>query len=149
MVLRKVLIAALFLMALGALSLHLRIHPVFVKQKSQQVAGQKPSLETSTQEPRSSFSGKHFLASFFCFIDLILVTGLFCSKKTAAYAFALNGMLAIFGAIFMGHFTIEQLWGTGASLADWVYLKSTLPDIIILMADFLIGKAVYDSYRIM
>jgi hypothetical protein len=149
MVLRKVLIVALFLMALGALSLHMRIHPVFVKQKTEHVAEQKPTPETSKQEPRSSFSGTHFLASFFCFIDLVFVTWLFCSKKTAAYAFMLNGMLAIFGTILMSHFTIAQLWGTGASLADWMYLKSTLADITILLADFLIGKAVYDSYRIM
>lgn len=149
MVLRKVLIVALFFTALGALSLHLRIHPVFVEQKSVQGAEQQPAPGTSKEEAQSSFSGKHFLASLFCFIDLVLVTWLFCYKKTAAYAFMLNGLLAIFGAILMSHFTIAHLWGTGASLADWIYLKSTLADIIILLADFLIGEAVYDSYRIM
>jgi len=149
MVLRKVLIVALFLTALGALSLHLRIHPVFVEQKSVQVAEQGTTPGASKEKARSTFSDEHFLASFFCFIDLVLVTWLFCYKKTAAYAFMLNGMLAIFGVILMSHFTIAHLWGTGASLADWIYLKSNLADIIILLADFLIGKAVYDSYRIM
>jgi hypothetical protein len=149
MVLRKVLIAALFFMALGALSLHLRIHPIFIEQKAVQVAEQVTTPGTSKEEAHSSFSGKHFLASLFCFIDLVLVTWFFCYKKTAAYAFMLNGMIAIFGTILMSHFTIAHLWGTGASLADWIYLKSTLADIIILLADFLIGKAVYDSYRIM
>lgn len=149
MVLRKVLIVALFLLALGALALHTRIHPVYEVEESEQVVEQKPTPQANKPEPRKSFSDENFLAGLFCFIDLFLVTGLFCSRKTAAYAFMLNGLLAIFGIIMMSHFTIAHLWGTGASLADWIYLKSTLPDICILLADFFIGKAVYDSYRIM
>ncbi len=47
----------------------------------------------------------------------------------------------------MGHHTIAHLWGAGAGIADWLYLKSELADIIILGADFLIGKTIYDSYR--
>lgn len=140
---RVVLITALFFMALGAFSLHMRIHPVFVtpRQETSQVAA-------AQTESQAKFDWKHFLASFFAFFDLLVVTWLFTSNKTVAYAFLFNGMLAIFGAILMGHLTVAQLWGTGASLADWIYLKSTLADIIILAADFLLGKAIYDSYTV-
>ena len=128
-------------MALGAFALHMRIHPVFVKPELAQHAQQ-----VLTGEQTTTFSGTHFLASLFCFLDLVLVTWLFCSKKTVAYAFLLNGMFAILGIVLMGHFTIAHLWGTGASIWDWVYLKSTTADIVILMAAFLVGKAIYDSY---
>ncbi len=137
---RRILIVALFLMALGAFSLHSRIHPVFVKQIHD------TEHKHQTTATGSSFNGTHFLASLFCFIDLVFVTWLFCSKRTVTYAFLLNGMLAIMGIILMGHFTIAHLWGTGAGFWDWVYLKSTSADIVILMADFLVGKAIFDSY---
>ena len=138
---RKLLIMALFLLALGAFSLYLRIHPIFVK------SGQEVTTIGGTSYETKKVSTKNFLASLFCLIDLILVTCLFSCKNTAAYAFLLNGMLAILGTILMGHFTFAQLWGTGASLGDWLYLKSTLADIVILGADFLVGKVIYESYH--
>lgn len=140
---KKVLLVALFLLALGAFSLHMRIHPVYVRQKSQQtVTGQATTAEIH----KTTFNGTNFTASLFCFLDLVLVTWLFCYKETAVYAFLLNGMLAILGIILMGHFTVAGLWGTGAGLWDWLYLKSTMADIMIAASDFLIGKALYDLH---
>jgi hypothetical protein len=147
MINRCALITALFLLALGAFSLHLRIHPVFVEDKHTHEAKEDHHHEATEEKTGASFNGTHFLAAFFSFVDLLLITALFCFKRSAIYAFLLNGMFCILGTILMGHFTMAQLWGTGASLADWLYLKSTLADIFVVGADFLLGKAVYESYN--
>jgi hypothetical protein len=128
---RRTLLAALFLLALGGLVLHLRIHYFMVSEKVD------PSA--------AGFDITLFFASAFPFLDLILVTALFMSRKTAVYGYLLNGLIVIYGTVFMTHFSIAASVATSAPPVDWV-LKSTLPDIAIAWADFFVGKSLYNAY---
>ncbi len=91
------------------------------------------------------FDGTRFLSFIFPLIDVIVVTLLFTSKNTAAYGYLFNGIIVIYGTVFMAHFSIAELTAKSAPLENWV-LKSTLPDIGIAWADFFTGKALYDVY---
>ena len=125
------LLAALVLLAVGGLLLHYRIHGFMVADK--------------LQPGRTEFSSSLFLATLFPAIDVVLVTALFLSRKTAVYGYLLNGMLVIYGTIFMTHFSIAQMIVKSIPLQSML-LNSTLPDIVILWADFFVGKALYDFY---
>lgn len=129
---KSTLIPALFLSALAGLMLHYRIHPFMV------VDPRHPGIAV--------FAGSHFFASFFSLTDLLVVTTLFLSRRTAAYGYLLNGLIVIYGTIFMAHFSIAEILAKGIPFPAMI-LKSTLPDIGIAWCDFLIGKALYDAYR--
>lgn len=126
---KKILLTALFLMALSGLMLHFRIHNFMVPDPV------NPELKL--------FSGTYFLATLFPLIDVVLVTALFLSKRTCVYGYLLNGLIVIYGTVFMAHFSIAGLSAKSAPAIDWI-LKSTLPDIGIAWADFFVGKALYD-----
>lgn len=111
--------------------LHYRIHPFMVPDKA------NPGMLI--------FNGTKFLASFFSLVDVIIVTALFSSRRHAHYGYLLNGLLVIYGSILMSHFSIAGLAGKSLPLTDMI-LRSTIPDIAIAGGDFLIGKALYDSY---
>ena len=128
---KRTLLLALFLLALGGLLLHYRIHPVMVQDRI---------------NPASFvFSRTNFLSFLFPLIDLVVVTMLFAFRRTAVYGFLLNGLIVIYGTILMTHFSIAQLSGQHLPVQG-VILKSTLPDIAILWADFFLGKALYDLH---
>jgi hypothetical protein len=91
------------------------------------------------------FDGTKFLATLFPLIDVMLVTALFMSRKTAVYGYLLNGLIVIYGTIFMAHFSLTEMAAKSIPLQA-MFLKSTLPDIGIAWADFLVGKALYDLY---
>jgi len=128
---KSTLLSALVLLAFGGLLLHYRIHNFMVADKLH------PGI--------TIFSGTLFNGTLFPLIDLFLVTALFLSRKTAVYGYVLNGMLVIYGTIFMTHFSIAQLIAKPVPLFS-IPLNSTLPDIAILWADFFVGKALYDLY---
>lgn len=128
---KSTLVTALALLAFGGLLLHYRIHYFMA-------AGKLPAGTTS-------FSGSLFLATLFPLIDLVLVTALFLFRKTAVYGYLLNGMLVIYGTVFMTHFSIAQMIAKSIPLHS-IFLNSTLPDIAVLWADFFVGKALYDLY---
>lgn len=125
---RRVLLLSLFLLAVSGLLLHYRIHNF---------------MAHDTSEP--GFNSTYFLAFLFPLINVVVVTALFTSKKTAVYGYLLNGILVIYGTVFMTHFSIAELTAKSAPLRDWV-ISSTLPDIAIAWVDFFIGKALYDLY---
>lgn len=129
--LRRTLLGALCLLALGGLLLHLRIHPFSVPDK--------------VHPGGSIFRGPFLAASLLPLLDVLVVTALFAFKRTAVYGFLLNGLLVIYGSVVMGHYAMAMLGPRDPSLVDWV-LKSTLPDIGIAWADFFVGKALYDSW---
>lgn len=129
---RRALLFALFLLALGGLMLHYRIHPFMVADK----------LNPGTFH----FQGAFFLANLFPFIDTVLVTILFLSARTAVYGYLLNGLIVIFGTIFMTHFSVAAFTAQAIPPSQWI-IKSLLPDILIASADFFVGKALYDFYR--
>lgn len=98
--LRITLIAAIGFLGLGGWGLHLFIHP--------------PAKEAQNWIP--------FVAGL---LSVILIPLLFSFRKTVAYAYVLNGMLAIVGTITMAKYKL-------------------LPDIVMLFAKFLLGKALFD-----
>ncbi len=128
---RKLLILALFLLAVSAFLLHYRIHPFLI---------------TSKLDPtQKGLSPTYFIASLLPAIDAVIVTALFMSRKTAVYGYLLNGLIVIYGVTMMGHFSINNIIMANIPPSDWI-LKSTFKDICIAMADFFVGKVVYDSY---
>lgn len=128
---KKVLLTALFLIALSGLLLHWRIHNFMVADKLHPGA--------------LVFDGTRFLSFIFPLVDVFVVTGLFMFRRTAAYGYLLNGLLVIYGTVFMAHFSIAQMIAKSLPPAS-LLVNSTLPDIMMAWVDFLIGKALYDLY---
>jgi len=125
------LLTALFLFAVSGLMLHFRIHNFMIADKS--IPG------------NFVFDSTRFLATLFPLIDVVLVTALFMSRKTATYGYLLNGLIVIYGTVFMAHFSISEIIAKSVPLSSML-LKSTLPDIGIAWGDFFVGKALYDLY---
>ena len=125
------LLIALFLLALSGFMLHFRIHNFMIADKLDPDA--------------FLFDPTKFLATLFPLVDVILVTALFMSRKTAVYGYLLNGLIVIFGTIFMAHFSISEMVVKSIPLSSML-LKSTLADIGIAWGDFFVGKALYDLY---
>ncbi|OGW47299.1 MAG: hypothetical protein A2Y66_00570 [Nitrospirae bacterium RBG_13_41_22] len=111
--------------------LHYRIHNFMVADKSYPGA--------------FLFDSTRFLATLFPVLDVVLVTALFMSRKTAVYGYLLNGLIVIYGTIFMAHFSISEIIAKSIPLHSML-LKSTLPDIGVAWGDFFVGKALYDLY---
>lgn len=128
---KNTLLLALFLLALSGLALHLRIHNFMVASPLQ------PTLTV--------FDPTRFMAALFPLLDVVAVTALFASRRTATYGYLLNGLLVIYGTIFMAHFSIAEMVAKSLPLSS-LLLKSTLPDIGIAWGDFFVGKALYDFY---
>ncbi len=128
---RRTWLWALALVALGGLLLHYRIHPYLLQDKE--------------HPGQMLFRGAFVAATLVPLFDLVVVTALFTSRRTAALGYLINGVLVIFGTVLMGHFSITMLAPKGPTLADWL-LKSTFPDIALAWADFLIGKSLYESW---
>jgi hypothetical protein len=128
---KNTLLTALFLLAVSGLMLHFRIHNFMVADK----------LNLGS----FIFDRSKFMATLFPLIDAVLVTALFMSRKTAVYGYLLNGLIVIYGTIFMAHFSIAEIT-TKSIPFPALLLKSTLPDIGIAWGDFLVGKALYDLY---
>ena len=128
---KNTLLTALFLLAISGLMLHYRIHNFMVADK---------------MNPGSFiFDSPKFMATLFPLIDALLVTALFMTRRTAVYGYLLNGLIVIFGTIFMAHFSIAEITAKSIPFPAML-LKSTLPDIGIAWGDFLVGKALYDLY---
>ena len=91
------------------------------------------------------FDGTKFFATLFPLLDVVLVTLLFLSRKTATYGYLLNGLIVIYGTILMAHYSIAEMIAKSIPLYSMT-LKSTLPDIGIAWADFFLGKTLYDLH---
>ena len=128
---KKVLLAALFLLAVSGLMLHFRIHNFMVEDKA------APGMYL--------FNKTNFLAFILPLLDVFLVTLLFTSKKTAVYGFLLNGLIVILGTVLMGHYSIAEIIAKSLP-PDQCILRSTLPDIGIAWGDFFVGKSLYDLH---
>lgn len=118
-------------MAISGFLLHYRVHPFMIPDK--------------LHSGMMIFNGTKFLASLFSLIDVFVVTVLFLSRKTALYGYILNGLIVIYGTIFMAHFSIAGFIAQSVPWDQWI-IKSTLPDIGLAWADFLIGKTLFDLY---
>jgi len=128
---KNTLLLALFLLAISGLMLHFRIHNFMIADKS--------------NPDTLIFDSTDFLASLFPFLDVVIVTALFMSRRTAVYGYLFNGLIVIYGTIFMSHFSISEMMAKSVPLSS-MFLQSTLPDIGIAWADFFVGKTLYDLY---
>ncbi|MGA9755668.1 MAG: hypothetical protein WBV23_11055 [Desulfobaccales bacterium] len=115
--------AALVALAVGATMLHYRIH-------------------TPGEDPTDLWP------NLFSLIDLVLVSALFLFRPTALLGLLLNSFLAFLGIIMMADFSLAATLAgqvkvmPGQNFIGWL-LATTFPDIMIALADFLTGLALY------
>jgi hypothetical protein len=114
---KTMLLCALVSLALGGLLLHLRIHPV---------------------AQNLSF----LVAPVAGILSIVVVPFLFSYKSLVEYGYVLNGMLVIVGTITMTHFSLAR-WPVPATF-ETVILKTLLADILLLLGNFFVGKALFD-----
>jgi len=114
---KEMLIASLFFLALGGWLLHLRIH--------------SPAKNADYFIP--FIAG---IASVFC------LPFLFYFKPTLMLAYIINGFLVIIGTITMTHFSIVNF--KGPITASNIIFNTTFADIMILWGKFSVGKALFD-----
>jgi hypothetical protein len=125
---KRALFVALLLCALAGLMLHYRVHNFMIQDP--------------LHPGRMIFDSTRFLSFIFPLADVILVTALFLSRRTAVYGYLLNGLIVIYGTVFMAHFSVAQFSAKSIPPQDWL-LKSTLPDIALAWVDFFVGYALY------
>ena len=81
-------------------------------------------------------------------MDLVLVSALFRFRSTALLGLLLNSFLAFLGIIMMADYSLSATLAgqmkvmPGANFFGWLLL-TTFPDIMIALADFLVGLALY------
>jgi len=129
---KRTLLISLFILSVSGLLLHFRIHNFMVHDKIH------PEIVR--------FDGTKFFSFIFPLLDAVVVTTLFMSKRTCVFGYLLNGMIVIYGTVFMAHYSIAEFFAKTVPAEEWL-LKSTLPDIGIAWGDFFIGKALYDHYQ--
>lgn len=111
------LVAGLTAASLGGWLLHLRVHHLFVNPIN-------------------------WIPFFAGVIGVFLLPALFLSKKTLPYAYIVNGMLVIIGTITMAHFIHMH---PPKHITLWILISGTIfADIVILWANFFIGKALFE-----
>ena len=120
---RRQLWVALVALAVGATMLHYRIH-------------------TPGEDPTDLWP------TLFSVIDLVLVSALFLFRGTALVGLLLNSFMAYLGIIMMADFSLSATLAgqikimPGQNFFGWLLL-TTFPDIMILVADFFLGLALY------
>jgi hypothetical protein len=120
---RRQLWVVLVALAVGATMLHYRVHT--------------PGADPTDLWP-----------NLFSCIDLVLVSALFLFRGTALLGLLLNSFLAYLGIIMMADFSLSATLAgqmkimPGQNFFAWL-LATTFPDIMILLADFLTGLALY------
>jgi hypothetical protein len=116
---------ALVALAVGATLLHFRIHP--------------PGDDLTDLWP-----------NLFSLMDLILVSALFLFRGTALLGLLLNSFLAFLGIILMADYSLSATLAghlpvmPAQNFMGWLLL-TTFPDNMILLADFLVGLALYKA----
>jgi hypothetical protein len=125
--LRRTFLLAMFCLAFGALFIHFNVHPPFMDLEGN---GAKSPVFTNV------------VATVFGILDTFLVTLLFSRKKTASWAYMLNGMFVIYGTVMMGHCGIAKMYEPGLPLYKYLLIP-TSPDIVIAWADFFLGSVLY------
>ncbi|OGF44509.1 MAG: hypothetical protein A2452_12770 [Candidatus Firestonebacteria bacterium RIFOXYC2_FULL_39_67] len=118
--LRTSMIVALFLVSLGGFLLHLRIHHL-----------DNPA---------------NFIPFLCGLISMTVVIVMFMYKKTAAYAYLINGIIVVLGTITMAHFSYVHF--TAPFFIGKIFLNTLFADIAILIGKFFLSKAIYESYFI-
>lgn len=125
--LRHLLLLCLFLMAFGAVGLHLNYHP---------------PLEELENPGEYVPVFRNIFALGCALADVVLVTFLFSRKKTAAWGYLLNGMLIIYGTVIMTQYGWLQVHYQEGSLINY-FFHPTLPYLSVAWADFFAGAVLY------
>lgn len=119
--LRWTLLAGLVALSLGGWLLHLRAHPL-------------------------SGNGANWVPFLTGIVSVVVIPALFCFKRTLPWGYLANGMIVIVGSIMMAHFSIARLAAQpGFPGLDTILLKTTFPDIAMLWAKLMMGKALFDA----
>jgi len=113
-------ILALFLISLGGLLLHLRIH--------------WPPKEVSV-----------WLPAIFGVLTTFVLPFMFNNAKTVAWAYLINLAAVIVGTIAMAHFSLEN-WQGPVTIKGLV-LQTTLADILILWAKLPLAQIILRYWR--
>ncbi len=119
---RPTLWMALVALAVGAAMLHFRVHP--------------PKDLT------------YLWPNLISVIDLVLVSALFLFRGTALLGLLLNSFLAFLGIIMMADYSLSATLAgqmnvmPGQNFFGWLLL-TTFSDIMIALADFFVGLALY------
>jgi hypothetical protein len=86
--------------------------------------------------------------NLFSVIDLVLVSALFRFRSTALLGLLLNSFIAFLGIIMMADYSFSATPAgqmkvmPSANFFGWLLL-TTFPDIVIALADFLVGLGLY------
>jgi len=115
--LKVLLICSLLFLSLGGFLLHSRIHPLGVYPWN-------------------------IIPTISGILSVVVITLLFCFRKTVAYAYVLNGITVIIGTIAMAHFSL--LNAPAVLTLQSLLLKTLLADITILWGKFSVGKALFE-----
>jgi len=112
-------ILAFFLLSAGGLLLHLRIHT-------------PGPLQSFLGMPQASAPVENWIPALFGLLGTFLLPFLFNSKKTVVWAVVVTWLAAVVGTGSMAHYSITH-W-QGPVTWDALLLRTTLPDILILVA---------------
>ena len=115
--LRVLLICSLLFLSLGGWLLHSRIHPL------------------------GEHSG-NIIPAASGLLSVVVITLLFCFRRTVAYGYVLNGMTVIIGTITMAHFSL--IHAPAVFTLQVLLFKTLLADIAVLWGKFAIGKALFE-----
>ena len=119
---KNTLLASFLLLALPGWLLHARIHP----------------------PPENAAYLIPFIAGL---VSTLILTVLFCFRRTITLAYIVNGFLVIIGTITMSHHSVAELSKTGFQpplTLVTLFTTTLLLDILIAWAKFCIGKAIFD-----
>lgn len=131
---RLTLFLIIFFLSLDGFILHYRVHPFLVSDEL------NPQIVY--------FKFPFFMANLFSVIDLILITLLFLSRKTIVYAYLLNGLIAFYGIILMGHYAISKLITGGYPFTfENLFIQSVFPHQIVSLSDFLAGYLLFKHLK--
>jgi len=119
---RRNLLLGLFLLAAASLVTHFSWH--------------------SPVHPPDGLALPNRMASLLALLDVVGVTYLFSGKKRAAWGYLLNGLLVIYGTVFMAHFGLSAVSHRGGSPLEYLMIP-TMPEILIAWADFYAGSVLY------
>lgn len=114
------LAAAHFCLSLGGLLLHARIHPL----------------------GESLF---HWWALGAGLVNCLLLPLLFLHPRGVGLAHLLNGLTVLLGSVGMAWFSLHT--ATGAFSLEALFLTSTFPDIVILLAKLPLSRMILESMR--
>ncbi|MEZ0344899.1 MAG: hypothetical protein ABWJ99_08910 [Caldimicrobium sp.] len=131
---RFALYLILFFLSLDGFILHYRVHPFLVPDEF------NPEIVY--------FKFPFFMANLFSVIDLVVVNLLFISRRTFIYGYLLNGLIAFYGIILMGHYAISKLISGGYPFSfENLFLQSVFPHQIVGLSDFLVGYLLFEHIK--